>query len=807
MENKNYLTKASRLTSRMCFLLIVTLSGLWTSGALAQNANSYTFTTSTGSTLDAMTGATSQLTTGNDDTPSGLLALPFTFIFENNSYTNYSVSPDGWIKFGNVAGSAEYTNVTTSTTNTPKLFPYWDDLATGTTGNVKTLVTGTSPNRIFKIQWFVTIPRNTIGAANSTFQAWLYETTKVIEFRYGTMGVPSTGSISGGIGGLTASNFHGLTFSSNTSSAVTANDLNSTTPASGRMYTYTPPAGGSYCTTGLYATGCSSSDNIQNISVSNLSQTATGCTGGTGIADYTGTTVNFTQNTTYPFTITCDYSSSEYTGWWVDLNNNGSFADAGEFIGSSGPGGTTITGNVTIPSGAATGTHRMRVRLVYGTAQSLTTSCTAYTYGETHDYTANISAGVSYCTTGLYTTGCSSSDNIQNISVSNLSQTATGCTGGTGIADYTGTTVNFSQNTTYPFTITCDYSSSEYTGWWVDLNNNGSFGDAGEFIGSSGPGGTTITGNVTIPSGAATGTHRMRVRLVYNTAQSLSTSCTAYTYGETHDYTCNITAGCTQPTTQATIGAYTNNTTGTSVTVNWTRGNGNNVLVVARLTATTGVDPTGGTLYSSPSTVFGSGSTTGTGNFAVYNSTGTSVTVTGLTAGSSYTFTCYEYNTTGTCYKTPGSSSAVTITNPPPANDNAANAINIASLPYTSAIISNATATDDYTSSTCDGPYKNVWWTVTGICGTMTAITCTGGTNFDDEMAVFTGSPGSFVEVICNDDNGAGCTSNYAGASWTATAGTVYYISVGSYYVSGVTGNLQLNVTATPFTSSVTPTG
>ncbi len=122
-------------------------------------------------------------------------------------------------------------------------------------------------------------------------------------------------------------------------------------------------------------------------------------------------------------------------------------------------------------------------------------------------------------------------------------------------------------------------------------------------------------------------------------------------------------------------------------------------------------------------------------------------------------------------------------------------------------MISNAAATDDYSAaSSCDGPYKNVWWTVTGICGTMTAITCTGGTDFDDEIAVYTGSCGSFTQVACNDDAGAGCTGLLAGTSWTATAGTTYYITVGSYYSLGTTGNLQLNVTSTPATPSVAPT-
>ena len=139
----------------------------------------------------------------------------------------------------------------------------------------------------------------------------------------------------------------------------------------------------------------------------------------------------------------------------------------------------------------------------------------------------------------------------------------------------------------------------------------------------------------------------------------------------------------------------------------------------------------------------------------------------------------------------------------PPANDACANAIAIgSSLPYTSAIISNANATNDSPVSACDGPYKNVWWTVTGICGTMTANTCTGNTNFDSEIAVFTGSCGNMTAVACNDD-GCGVQST---VTWNSTSGTVYYISVGSYSSSSATGNLQLNVTATANTLSTQPT-
>ncbi len=156
-------------------------------------------------------------------------------------------------------------------------------------------------------------------------------------------------------------------------------------------------------------------------------------------------------------------------------------------------------------------------------------------------FTGRVQAQV-YCST-LYTSGCAAGDNIQNVSVSTLNQIATGCTGGTGYADYTGIVVPMSAGTVYPYTVTTDYPSSEYLGWWIDLNNNGSFGDAGEFIGGSGPFGYTTTGNISLPCGAAAGNHRMRLRLVYATAQSLTTSCTTYTYGETHDYTVNVSGG------------------------------------------------------------------------------------------------------------------------------------------------------------------------------------------------------------------------------------------------------------------------
>ena len=113
-------------------------------------------------------------------------------------------------------------------------------------------------------------------------------------------------------------------------------------------------------------------------------------------------------------------------------------------------------------------------------------------------------------------------------------------------------------------------------------------------------------------------------------------------------------AACVEPGTQATLQPFTA-TGNTGTTVNWSRGDGNGVIVVARLTSTVGVDPENFIYYSSANSAFGLGHTTGEGNFIVYIGQGTSVAVTNLIPATNYTFTVYEYNDLNQCYKTPGS--------------------------------------------------------------------------------------------------------------------------------------------------------
>lgn len=120
---------------------------------------------------------------------------------------------------------------------------------------------------------------------------------------------------------------------------------------------------------------------------------------------------------------------------------------------------------------------------------------------------------------------------------------------------------------------------------------------------------------------------------------------------------------CTPPDKQATD-FVVNSVTDNSVDISWTRGTGDRVLVVAREGSAVNTDPAIGTAYSADAQ-FGNGDQIGTGNYVVYDGTGTSVTVTGLESGATYYFAVYEYNADDYCYLTPPLTGQATTSGPP----------------------------------------------------------------------------------------------------------------------------------------------
>ncbi|MCU0421267.1 MAG: T9SS type A sorting domain-containing protein [Bacteroidia bacterium] len=263
------------------FPMVFLLTGLVGNDLFGQSVTDYIFSTSTGTTLNAMTGAVALSPTDRDDGVSAVQNIGFNFTYEGTVYTQFSASVDGFIRLGGTQASAQFSNLITSTTNIPKIFPYWDDLALGTNGTLRTALVGTAPNQIRVVEWFVTVPRNTAGTANSTFQLFIYETTNLIEFRYGTMLGPTISASIGLRGAVaTPAAFHSVTVTTNTTSTTTANNANTAVPASGRMYTFAPPVP---CT-GTPVGGTAVLGNIPGCGTGNFNLSVNGATVAPGIS-------------------------------------------------------------------------------------------------------------------------------------------------------------------------------------------------------------------------------------------------------------------------------------------------------------------------------------------------------------------------------------------------------------------------------------------------------------------------------------------------------------------------------------------
>lgn len=181
------------------------------------------------------------------DGASTVRDIPFIFTFKGTAYTKFSVNANGLMRLGTTAVTTESTNLTRSTTNTPKLFAYWDNLATGTlatNGGVRTWTTGTAPNRIQIIDWKVNNANSTTGAVTMNYQIWIYEGTNKIEYIYGAGTTAAANTASIGMGGtVAATDFISVTALGSPAkiSYHNFNDaITNSWPGSGVKYSFTP---------------------------------------------------------------------------------------------------------------------------------------------------------------------------------------------------------------------------------------------------------------------------------------------------------------------------------------------------------------------------------------------------------------------------------------------------------------------------------------------------------------------------------------------------------------------------------------
>ncbi|GAA4359080.1 M4 family metallopeptidase [Hymenobacter saemangeumensis] len=126
-------------------------------------------------------------------------------------------------------------------------------------------------------------------------------------------------------------------------------------------------------------------------------------TSGADAGYYNGTALSAPSigaGTSQTISFSAGFSGTAYTEYWkvyIDYNKDGDFIDAGELVvsGSSSSSGT-LSATFTVPTTARSGNTRMRLVM---SDNSGTTSCNSYSYGETEDYTVNITGGAAL--TGL----------------------------------------------------------------------------------------------------------------------------------------------------------------------------------------------------------------------------------------------------------------------------------------------------------------------------------------------------------------------------------------------------------------------
>ena len=303
----------------------------------------------------------------------------------------------------------------------------------------------------------------------------------------------------------------------------------------------TPPPTGTYCTS---QSGSVAYEYIAQVALGSINRTS-GADGGY----YNGTALStsIAQGSAQSITLKAGFVSSAYTEYfkvYIDYNKNGVFTDAGETVASTSVAAATATALAfTVPASASTGTTRMRVVM---SDNSATASCGSYSYGETEDYTVNITTGgttppptTAYCASK----GTSQAyEYISLVQLGSINRTS-GADGGyyNGTATSTSVAAGSSQTISYQ-TGFVSSAYAEYFRIYADWNQNGTF-DAGETLVSSTNTAAVTTvrsATFTVPATAKSGATRLRIVMSDNSA---TTGCGSYSYGETEDYTITVTGG------------------------------------------------------------------------------------------------------------------------------------------------------------------------------------------------------------------------------------------------------------------------
>lgn len=168
------------------------LFGLVLSSASALAQNAYVVSQSSGV---AVTPGDTQVTTPacadqaapNDDCV-GTVALPFNYTFYDQTFQTATVSTNGVLQFSSASNDYGENGICLPLGQfNNAIFAHWNDMKTNGAGEgIYTSVSGTSPNRIFNIEWRASYDFLPAGSIN--FEIRLYEGQQRFDIVYGNVG-------------------------------------------------------------------------------------------------------------------------------------------------------------------------------------------------------------------------------------------------------------------------------------------------------------------------------------------------------------------------------------------------------------------------------------------------------------------------------------------------------------------------------------------------------------------------------------------------------------------------------------------
>ena len=253
-------------------LLLVSILFLSSITNAQVSINNYNFSTSNSASLNRTNGSLIDdidMTTGTTvvlggsavtNTTSSTANLNFDFYSGGQRFTNFTVTPNGWVGLGGgvapgiLWSAAVFTGTRLApflgpllNTNTPPL----SSMTTSSIGRVHYKLIGTSPSRVGIIEFLRMSINSSVVDDTNTFQVRLYESNGAIEYVYGRMKITAGAPLDFNIGFKIVAGAHSINATNNTSSTSTTNinsytsntfipNIHSWTTGSQRAYRFIP---------------------------------------------------------------------------------------------------------------------------------------------------------------------------------------------------------------------------------------------------------------------------------------------------------------------------------------------------------------------------------------------------------------------------------------------------------------------------------------------------------------------------------------------------------------------------------------